>query len=209
MRRITIIDDSDIKGLANALEDAIRKHGVVIYPTDTVMGIGCSVYDEIAVEKLLAAKGRPDTKKGLPVIAEGIDAAMKVAVFDGSAKKLARAFWPGALTMILPVKDKKIDGRVYFNNTIGIRVPESAVARGIARAFDGLVVGTSANVSGRAPVKTYAEALAELPQVDIFVESKNVAQGQPSTIYDLENGRIVREGTISLEEIDTVLKRSD
>jgi L-threonylcarbamoyladenylate synthase len=191
-------------------EDAIgivsrTPHAVVAYPTDTVMGLGCSVYDGTAVQRLLDVKERPASKKGLPVLVSEIGAARRIAKMGGAAERLASRFWPGALTLVLPVLDTEISELVTSEGTVGIRVPDSDIARRVASAFGGVVVGTSANRSGHAPVLSAEEAVNTLRGIDFAVESDAAMNGLSSTIFDVEKEEVLREGAIPAALIREVL----
>jgi L-threonylcarbamoyladenylate synthase len=171
-------------------------HAVVAYPTDTVMGLGCSVYDDTAVRRLLDVKERPASKKGLPVLVSEIGAARRIAKMGSAAERLASRFWPGALTLVLPVLDTEISELVTDEGTVGIRVPDSDIARRVASAFSGVVVGTSANRSGHAPVLSAEEVVNTLRGIDFAVESGAAMNGLSSTIFDVEKEEVLREGAI-------------
>ena len=113
----------DDKGIAEA-SDTIRDGGVVIFPTDTVYGIGCDPYDEKAVEKIYKIKSR-DSSKPLPVLVHSMEVASKIAEFDKHSEKLARNFWPGPLTLILKLTDKRLVKSLNIDKKIALRVPNN------------------------------------------------------------------------------------
>ena len=123
--------------------------GLVAFPTETVYGLGADATNAAAIARLYQAKGRPAFN---PLIAHvgDIEAARRIARFDAQAAALAKAFWPGPLTLVLPkAKDCPVaDLATAGLDTIAIRVPAHAIAQDILRAFGGPVVAPSANLSG-------------------------------------------------------------
>ncbi len=195
---------AELKAHSDAIRSAIANHGVIVFPTDTVNGIGCSIYDDIAIKRLINLKGR-DASKGLPVLVSSLDAAKQLAGFNDKAEVLAREFWPGALTLLLPLKNKAVNPRIAASGRIAVRMPGSEVARAVAEEFGGAVVGTSANESGKEPIDDFDEIAKRFPGIDIIVKSCSIRGGASSTIFDVAGGRMVREGWITLQQIRGVL----
>ncbi len=193
-----------LRSFSAKIRDTIASHGVVAFPTDTVNGIGCSIYDEAAIGKLINIKGR-DASKGLAVLVSSMVEARRLAEFDGGAERLAKAFWPGPFTMLLPLRDKRVNPRVAPSGRIAVRMPDNDVARAMADEFDGAVVGTSANESGKKPIDDFGEMAEKLPGIDVVVKSASARSGASSTIFDVTENRVVREGEITLRQIRGVL----
>jgi L-threonylcarbamoyladenylate synthase len=180
----------------------IHSGGVVVIPTDTVYGVGVSVAAPGAIETLFELKGRP-TSKPIPVLGADIAALSAVVDFDERAEMIASRFWPGPLTLVLPrapgfSTDLGGDGA----EGIAVRVPAHNLALELLRASGALAV-TSANPSGDTPATTIEEARAYLGAgVGAYLDG-GVCDGVPSTVVSLlEGATLVREGPISLEEID-------
>ena len=114
---------SDLSGITLAIE-SIKNGGVVIFPTDTVYGIGCDPYNEDAVERIYQLKNR-DSTKPLPVLAYSKRVLENIVEFDETASRIAEKFWPGGLTMILPLKDDKLKKLSRGTNTLAVRVPNN------------------------------------------------------------------------------------
>lgn len=197
---------AEIRNYSDTFDRIIGSHGVVVYPTDTINGIGCSVYDDTAIDRLMRIKERKPDKKGMPVLISDRYVARRVAYMDDEAQKLAEIFWPGALTLILPLRDRKVSGSVSSEGTIGLRMPKSEIATAVAEMFDGLVVGTSANISGEPVLETIEEIGKKLHDVDLVISSSIPRGGEPSTVFDVANLQIVREGAIKRSEIDNALE---
>ncbi len=206
MEIIKVNSKADIRKYKDTFGRVISSHGVVVYPTDTVYGIGCSIYDPLAVRKLFKIKDRRLGKNGLPVLASDIATACKIATMNSTARVLAERFWPGPLTLILPLKDARVASlKAHPDGEIGIRIPKSEIAIAVASMFNGLVVGTSANISGKKPLESVDEIKAGLPDADLVISSRIPKGGKPSTVFDVARLMVLREGAIKQPEIDAAL----
>ena len=189
----------------------LAEGGLVAFPTETVYGLGADATNAAAIARLYQAKGRPAFN---PLISHVSDlaAAEKIAHFDGSAVALARAFWPGPLTLVLPkalpcaVAELATAGL----ETIAIRVPSHPVARAILHAFGKPVVAPSANLSGHVSPTTAAHVQADLKgKIDLIVDGGAVDVGVESTIVGcFEAPMLLRPGGVLREEIERVLGRA-
>ncbi len=176
----------------------LREGALVIYPTDTLYAIGCRALDGEAVTRLREAKGR-EAGKALPVIVADVSQARSLASrWPEEAQRLADAFWPGPLTLVLPAHSTLPPELLAGAGTIAVRVPASDVARTLAR-IAGPLVSTSANLAGDAPCVTVDLALAAFPLASLAFD-RGPLDGAPSTILDLSGSaggfRILREGRI-------------
>ena len=188
----------------------VRRGGLVVYPTETVYGLGCDPLNVEAVKRILDVKG--ERKKPLPILAASISDADKIAFISPNGKKLAAKFWPGPLTMVFPKKAALPDVVTFGWDSVGLRIPDSDVALHLIRLSGGLLVGSSANRTGEAPPRAVQEISGELKaMVDVVLDGGASAQGKPSTVVDLssEEPRIVREGPISLKAILDALAFGD
>lgn len=180
----------------------VKRGGLVIYPTETVYGLGCDPFNVKAVKRILKVKG--DRSKPLPILAASIADAEKVAFISPNGKRLATKFWPGPLTMIFPKKPNFPDVVTLGWDSVGLRIPSNDVALHLLGLSGGLLIGSSANRTGEDPPREIQEISAELKEmVDVVLDGGVAAQGTPSTVADLtsEKPSILREGPISLEEI--------
>ncbi len=173
-----------------------RAGELVIVPTETVYGVAARADSPEAMARLYAAKGRDESKR-IALFAEGIDAVRASGVpVDGIAERLAAAFWPGPLTMVLRNKAGGWDG---------FRVPDHAVARAWLRELRGVVPAvTSANRSGAPAAKTAPAAWDALaPHVALALDAGPVAAGVPSTVVKVAGGgvEILRAGAIGSDAI--------
>lgn len=187
---------------------ALRQGALVAFPTETVYGLGADACHGEAIARLYAAKGRPAFN---PLIAHVVDvaAAAGLAVFDADAEKLAAAFWPGPLTLVLPkrpdcpVADLALAGL----DSIAIRVPSHPTARALLAAFGGPVVAPSANRSGHVSPTSAAHVLADLRgRIELILDDGSCDVGVESTIVALlGEPTLLRPGGLPREEIERVL----
>jgi len=198
---------------ASAIGDAVRclkAGGLVAFPTETVYGLGADATDGRAIARLYEAKGRPAFN---PLIAHVADlaAARVLARFDAEAEKLAAAFWPGPLTLVLPkaagcpVAELATAGL----DSIAVRVPHHPVAQKILAAFGRPIVAPSANRSGHVSPTTAAHVLADLRnRIDLIVDGGSTPVGVESTIVAcLGEPMLLRPGGLARDDIERVLGR--
>jgi len=187
--------------------EIIRGGGLVIYPTETVYGLGCDPFNASAVDRLLRVKGREN--KPLPIAAASVEKAREVARLNAQAEKIVSILWPGPLMLVLKAQVSFPIGVTSGSDTIGIRVPDHEVALKLAELSGGYLVSTSANKSGTPPPRTAEEAAAQIgSDVDLILDAGRSPLGHPSTVVDMTSGkpRVLREGPIPLKLIIEVLK---
>lgn len=192
-----IYEESEIKEVIQALND----HHIVSFPTDTVYGVGVKLGQLEDLERLKKAKNRPETK-AIPVMVSSIDQIGSLAVLNDRANKIAQAFLPGPLTLIL---ESKLAAE--FTNgmdSVAIRIPDHSALLEIIEKTGPLFV-TSANQSGQVTALTFSDALEQLPKIDGILKGE-CRQLEASTIVDTRNGcHILREGPITLAQLEKVL----
>ncbi len=192
---------------------ALRAGRLVAFPTETVYGLGADATSDSAVAAIFEAKGRPRFN---PLIAHVADAgrAMELGRFHDAARRLAEAFWPGPLTLVVPrTEDCPVSLLATAGlDTLALRVPAHPLARALLEAFGGPVVAPSANVSGRLS-PTEAEHVADSPLADriaVILDGDECPVGVESTIVGFDAGGeavLLRPGGIPREEIAKVLGR--
>lgn len=201
--KIINADEAGIKKAAKT----ILNGGLVIYPTETVYGLGCLPSDPDATRRICEVKQR--ATKPLPLICSEIQTARKVVNFNAAAEILAKKFWPGPLTLVLPSKVSYSIWVTHGKKTLGIRVPDHKIARELAKLSGGVIVSTSANISGEDPPKSVNDADQQIgKKVDLILDGGRLLGQIPSTILDLSGEElwILRSGPISGNEILKVLR---
>ncbi len=180
---------------------------VIVFPTDTVYGLGANPFNEMSVLKVYEIKGR-EFNKPLPILVSNINTAMKLGVFDERALKLARKFWPGSLTIVVRRKMGIASLALGGQDKIALRMPNHKVALKLAESLGGAIVGTSANVSGLKAAKTANEAKEMLgSRVKLILDAGPSPKKVPSTIVDVtvKPFKIIRLGPVNIEEIEKVI----
>ncbi|MEM8824984.1 MAG: L-threonylcarbamoyladenylate synthase, partial [Pseudomonadota bacterium] len=187
--------------------DLLRRGGLVAFPTETVYGLGGLATDGQAVAGIFAAKGRPNFN---PLIVHVVDraAAERLAVPDDTARALADRFWPGPLTLVLPLREGHgLSPLVTAGlDTVAIRVPAAPLAQTLLAAVGGPVAAPSANPSGRVSATRAEHVLAGLGgQVDAVLDGGPCPVGLESTIMATAPPVLLREGGLAAEEIEAVV----
>ena len=205
---------SVVRAGAAAIKDAVRclaAGGLVAFPTETVYGLGADATNGEAVARLYAAKGRPSFN---PLIAHVADlaSARRLARFDAAAERLAGAFWPGPLTLVLPkTQDCSVaDLATAGLGSIAVRVPDHPVARELIAAFGRPLVAPSANRSGHLSPTTAAHVLADLRgRIDLIIDGGPTSVGVESTIVAcLDEPMLLRPGGLARQDIEKLLGRT-
>lgn len=192
------------------IERYLRAGKLIIYPTDTVYGVGGIIESEETIENIYRAKER-NFKSPLIVLVSDVEKIEKIAYINEKNRekieKLIKRFWPGGLTIILKRKDNVPDIMVSGGATVGVRMPEHDIALKIISRAGGMLPTTSANISGEATPKSYIELSEKFKsRVDIIVDGGECPIGSASTIIDMsDEPKILRLGAISVEEIEKVI----
>lgn len=187
---------------------ALKQGGLVIMPTETVYGLAADAAEARAVAAVYEAKGRPSFN---PLIAHApdIETARRIARFDDRAEALAEAFWPGPLTLVLPVADPAAvcDLARAGLDTVAVRVPAHPVARALLQAFGGPLVAPSANRSGRPSPTTFEAAMEETgASAAAGLDGGPCRVGLESTVVALlDEARLLRPGAITRAQIEAVI----
>ncbi|MFT4076196.1 MAG: L-threonylcarbamoyladenylate synthase [Asticcacaulis sp.] len=191
-----------------AAVSALQAGGLIHLPTETVYGLGARADDPEAVIKVFEAKGRPRFN---PLIVHVADTALaeRIGVFDDRALALAKAFWPGPLTLVVPVRDAGLacDLARAGLDSVALRMPAHAMALDILRDFGGGVVAPSANRSGRPSPTTQADAFEETGAfVQASPDGGDCPVGVESTVVSLLNeARYLRAGAVTRQQVEAVI----
>ena len=190
----------DNDGIKKVVE-IFKNGGVIVFPTDTVYGIGCDPYNENAIKKIYEIKSR-DKIKSLPVLAYSIDIVKQIVMMDKLTEKIVEKYWPGPLTLILKLKDQKLKKSLNLEEKIAIRIPNSECTLKLLKKCN-LLVGTSANVSGDSSFTDPQKCIENLKNYDAFVDGGTITSKGESTIIEIENEKInvIREGALKKEDI--------
>ena len=182
-------------------DEIIENGGVVIFPTDTVYGIGCNPYNANAVKKIYEIKSR-EKIKSLPVLASSIQIVKEISIIDEFTEKIIKKYWPGPLTLILKLKDKNLKKSLNLEDKIAVRIPNSECTLKLLNKCN-LLVGTSANISGDSSFTDPQECMKNVKNYDVFVDGGTITSKGESTIIEIENEKIhiIREGALKKEDI--------
>lgn len=206
MRRVerhNILDCAQPRDILNCAA-IVREGGIIVFPTDTVYGMGCDPFNHKAVKRIFDIKGR-ERNNPLPVLAATVESIRNIARMDIVASTLARKYWPGRLTIVCPLEDNRISSLVSANSgTIAVRIPGNKCTMELLRECRYLV-GTSANRSGEGSVRDIRQILSmPLRGRHRILSGGYLADGKESTIVDASKQghlSIIRKGAIAPEEI--------
>ncbi len=209
---IQILENSIDEDLLRSAGEVLRNGGLVAFPTETVYGLGGDALNKASSGKIYEAKGRPSDNPLIVHICRFEDIYEIAAQVSKEARKIADAFWPGPLTMILPKSDKVPYETTGGLNTVAVRMPSHPVALKLIEYGGGYVAAPSANTSGK-PSPTIAKYVIEdmMGKIDMIVDGGPVGIGLESTIIDLTVSppQILRPGYVTQEMLSRVLGQVD
>ncbi|MCK4325756.1 threonylcarbamoyl-AMP synthase [bacterium] len=184
----------------------IRDGGLVIFPTDTLYGLGVSAFNQPAVERMFQVKRRVKEKAVSVLVANFVEAEFLIEEVSPPALNLMSHFWPGPLTLLFKANDKVPAMLTANSGKIGIRIPDNKVALALIKASGTPLTGSSANLSGKPDPLGVEEVERELSgQVDLIIDGGRPKLGKPSTVFDITSLKVLREGSIGMERIEEVL----
>ncbi|WP_420808305.1 L-threonylcarbamoyladenylate synthase [Archangium gephyra] len=190
--------------------ETLRRGGVIALPTETVYGLAANCEDELAVRRVFAIKGRPATHPLIVHVARASELPSWARHVPEEAWRLAEAFWPGPLTLVLPRTARATDAVTGGQDTVALRVPNHPVALAVLDALGGGVAAPSANRFGRVSPTTAEHVRADLgDEVDLILDGGPCTVGVESTIVDLSGKEpaVLRPGGLAVEELERVLGR--
>ncbi len=198
-------------GLQQEIEKGIKilqRGGVIAFPTDTVYGLGADAFNSMAVERIYEIKNRPKHRQ-LPLLIAEVERLTTLAdSIPEIAWFLARRFWPGGLTLVLPKTDS-LPAYLAPGPTIAARIPNHPACLAIIQHLGNPIIGTSANISGQPPALTAEEVGQQLGgKIDFIINGGKCPGGKESTVVDVtrESPVILRQGIIPAHEIDKAYK---
>ena len=186
--------------------EALRAGELVVYPTETVYGLGANALDEGAVKKVYMVKKRPFDMP-LSVAVRDLDMLEQIAILDDRERKLVKRFMPGPLTLLVTKRPVIPDILTSASMEVGVRIPDQPFALKLIERF-GPITSTSANIHSRPNPLSTDDVMQELgDSVRYYLDCGVPKLGRPSTIVQLNNGglEVIRKGPISIEEIMAVL----
>lgn len=195
-------------GLEKAVKKAaavLAKGGIILYPTDTLYGLGVDATNPEAVERLRELKGR-ERKKPIGVVVPDVRSMERCGTLNFAARDLAERFLPGPLTLVLPA-NPLMPSDVMLNGGIGVRVPKHEFCLALARAFGKPFTTTSANLAGMGTPSTVNDLIwhfgPKVSEISLIVDGGVLASENPSTVVSCvtETPQVIRVGAISREEL--------
>jgi L-threonylcarbamoyladenylate synthase len=189
------------------------QHGeTVAFPTETVYGLGANIFNEAAIKEVFVAKGRPPDNPLIAHIADLSQLETITSAIPENAAKLIKAFFPGALTLVLPKNERVPAIATAGLKTIGVRMPKHAIARQFLRACGMPVVAPSANISGRPSPTTWQAVRADLDgRIGCILKGDQTKVGLESTVVDCtgEQPVVLRAGAVALEQLRKVIPETE
>jgi L-threonylcarbamoyladenylate synthase len=198
---LDINDESIAKAAA-----AIQGGGLVVYPTDTVYGLGCDPFDEMSVNRLTTVKGR--SKGNLPVLVGTLSKAKELGDINSYVETLALRYWPGPLTIVVPSQARLPLQVTGLEKMIGLRVPGRQDTLDLISRSGGALVGTSANIAGSPSSRSAEDAFKVFEgKVDVVLNGGIASTGLESTVVRQNKSgiRVLREGAIGSKELRKAL----
>lgn len=186
--------------LENCVE-IIKNGGIAIFPTDTVYGIGCNVWNEEAINRIFEIKNRSYNKPMNVLCSDLKDIESLASEVNEKEKEIIHKYMPGACTLIVNKKKEISDLLTAGLHTVGVRIPDNIIAIELIRKCGFPIVATSANISGEKDMVEIEDIVTELGnKVDIIIDGGKSKIGVPSTIVEIENNevKILRQGSLDI-----------
>jgi L-threonylcarbamoyladenylate synthase len=197
------IDAPEDKALVLAAE-VIQAGGLIVYPTETIYGIGSNALHRRGILRIQALKRRAEARPIL-VLVPGIEAVTPlVSEISPPARKLMEAFWPGPLTLVFRASPAVPPELTQGKGTIGIRVPSCTLCLRLLQMCECPITSTSANLSGETPLTSIEEMKKVLtPGIDLYLDAGVLPASRPSTVVDVtgEHPRILRDGAVTIDTL--------
>lgn len=190
--------------------DVLKQGGMLVFPTETVYGIGVDAFNTDAVRNLYEKKQRPFDKPLLMHISS-LEMAESLAVLDDSVRDLIRRYTPGPLTLVVKRKESLPSIAVSGGDTVGLRFPSNQLFIELSKAFGAPIAATSANISGCKSATNADELSSVMAIADMVIDGGECEFGLESTIVSLvgERPKILRQGAFSRDMIEEVLGKCD
>lgn len=213
MTRLVLLEGGGTANFPPGVNESLQASGMVVYPTDTLYGLGVDPRSERSLRKLFSIKGR-EGKKPIPLLLDGSErVSLWAEHVPAAAARLMERFWPGALTIVLPAWPDVPELVTAGGGTVGLRVPDHPVPRALARVLGGAITGTSANRAGNPGVwGSPEEIVREFTGEADWVLWDNAPTGpcrSASTVVRVVENEVslLREGSIPLGAINDFLRK--
>lgn len=199
------LTNSNVKKAAKKAADVLKKGGIILYPTDTVYGLGVAATNVDAIERLRMLKGR-ERKRPISVIVADVAGIEKCGELTPLAKRFAATYLPGALTLVIPANPLMPDS-LTLNGSIGIRIPNDPFCLALAKEFGKPFTTTSANKAGTGTPRTTQDILEHfrmnLEEIDLVIDGGERLNPNPSTVVSCltDTPYVLREGVLSREQL--------
>lgn len=204
--KLDINNSENIEKVTSTASEVLKSGGVIIYPTDTIYGMGANAFNEEAIEKVKKIKNR-DKEKSLSVFVKNIKSARRIACIDSKVEKILENIWPGPVTVVLRKKDIVPYFLVGNGETIAVRIPKNEFVLKLLEKVDFPIITTSANISGEKNLFNSKEIIQKFSKrkfsPDLFINSGNIQNTLASTIIDLTSNipKIIRMGIVGKENM--------
>lgn len=175
---------------------------VVVYPTETVYGLGCDATNKRAIKRIYSMKGR-EFEKGFLVLVDSLKMAKQLVVFNKAATQFAKEFWPGALTLILPTTPE--GKKLFKSKTLGVRISSNTLATAIVKKIGRPLISTSANLTGRPAAQSGRQVMdifeSANDQPDLVLDSGKLGKSKGSTMVDCSSDKpvVLRQGDLKIK----------
>jgi len=206
-KRVLLTQDNFWK-VIEQVSRVLKRGGVIAYPTETLYGLGALIDNPSAIERLRKIKGK---KEPILVLVSGIKMVEEYVEVKAEARRLMEHFWPGGLTLVLPALSGKGEELRAGSKGLGMRQSPEVFAQGLVEQLGIPITSTSANRSGKEPLKSAEEIEKELgTELDLIVDS-GARFSSVSTVVDLSGSelKLIREGVIKFEEVKRVYYGED
>jgi L-threonylcarbamoyladenylate synthase len=208
-RTIRLLDQNNPdESVLVAASEVVAQGGIIVYPTETLYGIGADATDPAAVRKVYAVKKRTDDKPVLVIVHSEEMLRRVVSRIPASAERLMKAFWPGPLTIVFLASEIIPQEITQSAGTVGVRIPSNIFCLKLVERCDRPLTSTSANISGEPVHRTIEQIQAALHEgVDLYIDAGPLPESKPSTVVSVVHDppKLLREGVIDIARLQEVL----
>lgn len=197
------LSETNLHEAAQQASEVLKQGGIVVYPTDTVYGLGADPFNQKAIEKIIRIKGRLATK-GIPIVIRDRSQLNRVAKVTAEEEKVIKKYWPGAVTIVLDKTDPVPKLLTGGRDTVAVRQPKHRFIQYLLKAFGNPIAATSANMSGQPVCLSTNEVLGQLKNsydlIDLVIDAGKLPSSPSSTIIQIGAGRIniLRAGAVKI-----------